>query len=429
MSVTEDIKARLTAGNEGLLRFETFESVACALNDAGVDFVASGNWSLEYRYAGPPMWEGVFYVRSHPDTIVRVLAAFASLGYAPLHEVDAEVYADPRNLPDPEDFTSDDHPANIGCLKFLPGGGRGGPGVAVYVETPQEFRELNEDVELEEIVPGTPIRTEDCDALFRELGLLNNSCPQALADLACLSTTWWEELARAGCWYPGAPEPDPRVSKPARGRGPTRGGTPSSAAFDFTDLTLRRLAAVVRALNASRVPYFLNGAWRLIGEHAVPGEYIEREHPLTWIGHVVIARDLEITRTTFAALAAEGWVPHDEWISPESFVDLSFVGVWTEEDAEGVCGPLRKFYFKNTLRPGPLLWLVSLDPMRFEGWYACAKVEEVEPSLPAVVLPLRIPCSGIGRLIYPQSMRKVWALEALIDDLRKQREAQARRRC
>lgn len=151
------------------------ESIARALNDAGVQFLVVGGIAVVAHGYGRLTLDVDLVVRLDPESVRGAFRALGGLGYRPLVPVTAEGFADPaqraRWIAEKGmtilNFSSDQHPETR---------------VDVFVSEPFDFADEYRQAVVEEIAPGVPLRIVRLAALLR----LKQAAarPQDLADIA-----------------------------------------------------------------------------------------------------------------------------------------------------------------------------------------------------------------------------------------------------
>jgi hypothetical protein len=293
--------------------------------------------------------------------VLGTLAAFASIGYQPQFPVNSTIYADPDDLPTLNWVFEENDPEDIGHIMFLPDDPDGVP-VKMIVEHPNEFEALLEDVRLDEIAPGIPVRVR-WFAGIRRAGL-EQICPQTFRDLAVLDLTWPErgfvELADDDV-VDDAEESE--VARVLRYWEPQDG------------LTFDAYAALVAAMNASGACYLLDGCWVVKRDDVRPH----------WDGCLTLTLDLESDRKTFAALASLGFSPEPP-VTPEDLADPAQREHWTGEGLFPEGWPIRVLKFTSPVVPCSPIRVFSMEPSDFEKRRDAATVEELSPGMPVLTI-------------------------------------------
>jgi len=343
--------------------FDRFATMVRALNGAGVPHTAEGSWFLEHRDWGPPRWVGMLTVLCDPDVVVRLLAAFDSIGYRPKFPVDPEIYADPDNLPDLDWDAEDDEndPDHIIFLEFVPARSDG-PSFYVMVVWPETFEERYEGAFIDEVAPGVPVRVPESP--LSRLRPLERLCPQIIRDVAVLNVSWREELVPAGHSVDIAALLD-RSSTNASARPPIEAG-----------VSFPRFRAIVRAMNEVRARYMFVGSWAI---------ELDYETPLFWDGHLQIPLRLTEVRKTFAALAGIGYVPRFP-LSPEAFLDPSRRIHWMDERQDAEDDRQRILTFIDPAPGLPRVHLVGATSQSFHDHIEAAEFDRMGPGLAVAVL-------------------------------------------
>jgi hypothetical protein len=151
------------------------ESLARALNDAGVQFLVVGGLAVVAHGCGRLTLDVDLVVRLDPESVRGAFRALDGLGYRPLVPVTAEAFADPaqraRWIAEKGmtvlNFSSDQHPETR---------------VDVFASEPFDFAEEYRRAVVEEIGPGVPLRIVRLAALLRMKAAAAR--PQDLADIA-----------------------------------------------------------------------------------------------------------------------------------------------------------------------------------------------------------------------------------------------------
>lgn len=142
------------------MKVVSFEAVVRALNTADVPFILVGGLAVNAHGYGRHTWDIDLVVRLRPDTVRRMFAALASLGYQPRVPVTAEGFGDPDQR---ARWISE---KGMTVLNFHSDGHRETP-VDVFVSEPFDFDEEYREALVEEVAPDVPVRVLRLAALVK----------------------------------------------------------------------------------------------------------------------------------------------------------------------------------------------------------------------------------------------------------------------
>jgi hypothetical protein len=362
------------AGVPDPLPFAEFERVSRSLADAGAPFLIDGAWFPKYGTVGPPVWRGFFVVVSHPDAVLRAVAALVGLGYRTQFAVDFERYADPDNLPKSAEQFRDDSPSDLGIIKFL-SGEDGGPVVQMLVCEPEAFAVVHEHGFTEEVTPGVPVHHSlpaGLEAAKRQY--LDEDCPQSLPDVAILSAWWCGELEECVGSFLRRIRAARQDSRPS-GQAEMRMVEDLHDALRDDGLSLVRYSALVAAMSRTGTRFIMDGHWTYeAGDRA----------PLGWYGWLHIGEGQEPARRTFAALGELGYAPEVE-ITAEEFGDPRLALRLVRRGIESTDGT-RLMHFEHPDRPEAPINLGALPAAEFERDWEIAELDYLAPGLRVSVL-------------------------------------------
>ena len=379
------------------LLFPAFARVACALDDAGVQFLADGDWYREQQSTGRPRWDGCFNVPCTTDTMVRALAALEAIDYRPARPVDPQIYGDPNSVPGMDGELEADDPANLIDLEFIPRAPETVP-VCIEVDPPDYFAQRYRRGRVEHVGAGLSVHRPDiawveCGHLLD----LERRCPQSLPHVVVED---FVARRRAGefapdAWGPALPWPHDRLPPllflPPRWPDVLR--DPGGISFDVYE-------KLVRAMNLTGPRYILNGAW-----------WIEEgwELELLWDGDLTVARQLDSLQDAFRSLAAPGFAP-DPVISAEEFA------AWQPDPGEVndafALELIPMAHFFSTAHLGARVRVVAPSPAEFDDDWDLAEIQELAPGMPVLT---RDPVNeGMAYSACPQSLSHVRELDRVV---------------
>jgi predicted nucleotidyltransferase len=157
------------------MRRASVETLARALNDAGVQYLVVGGLAVIAHGYGRLTQDVDLVVRLDPESVRRAFQALEGLGYRPLVPVTAEGFADAgqraRWIAEKGmtvlNFHSARHPETR---------------VDLFVTEPFDFQEEYRQALVEEMAPGVPVRIVRLAALLRLKATAGR--PQDMADIA-----------------------------------------------------------------------------------------------------------------------------------------------------------------------------------------------------------------------------------------------------